>query len=167
MQAALAGASEVVGVDFSPERVQCASFLADTLKDRVDCSLDFMSGDVYELPSLFTEPFDVVMCFGGLYHVADPPLVLTRIRELAKEAVIIQTSNILPGSGNRAKFVVRSDRIGEGMSSIRGGKGAWHMTVTCLENILTHAGLCVLESKRPEPEQQKRFPWYAALAEPL
>lgn len=167
IEAALAGASEVVGMDFSPERIECARFLADTLSGKVDCSFDFMSGDVYELPSLITESFDVVMCFGGLYHVADPPFILTKIRELTREKLIMQTSSILPGSGNRAKFVVREDRTSSGMSSIRGGKGAWRMTVPCLENMLTHAGFRVLESKRPEPEQQKRFPWYTALTEPL
>jgi tRNA/tmRNA/rRNA uracil-C5-methylase (TrmA/RlmC/RlmD family) len=31
VEAALAGAREVVGVDFSPERVDCARFLAGTL----------------------------------------------------------------------------------------------------------------------------------------
>ena len=167
MEAALAGASEVVGMDFSPERVECARFLADTLADKVDCSFDFLSGDVYELPTLISEPFDVVMCFGGLYHIADPPFVLTKIRELTIEKMMLQTLSIIPGDGNRAKFVIRGDRTGSGMSSIQGGNGVWRMTVPCLENIIVHGGFSVLESKRPEPEQQKRFPWYAALTEPF
>src|SRR5215213_2469452 len=61
LEAALAGAKEVVGIDFSPERVKCAQFLASTLEDKVGCSFSFMAGDVYELSDLVSEPFDVVL----------------------------------------------------------------------------------------------------------
>ena len=167
LEAALAGAKEVVGVDFSPERVECARFLAGTLDGRVDCSFDFMSGDVYELPSLFSEPFDVVVALGGLYHIADPPYVLTRIGELTKERFIVQTSSVLPRQGNWAKFVVRDDRTDEGMTSVRGGYGVWKFTVECFQAMLTHAGFEVLEDNRPPEDTRKRFPWYCALAAPM
>ncbi len=44
VEAALAGAREVVSVDFSQERVDCARFLAGTLEDKADCTFHFMSG---------------------------------------------------------------------------------------------------------------------------
>lgn len=59
-----------------------------------------MVGDVYGLSGLLSEPFDVAMALGGLYHVADPPYVLTQIGELTKERLIVQTANVLPRSGN-------------------------------------------------------------------
>ncbi len=166
LEAALAGAKEVVGVDFSPERVECARFLARTLDGRVDCSFDFMAGDVYELSSLFSEPFDVVLALGGLYHVPDPPYVLTKIADLTSESFIVQTSSILPRSGNWAKFVVREDRTGEGMSSVRGGYGVWKFTVECFQAMLAHAGFEVLDESRPPEDLRRRFPWYCAVAEP-
>lgn len=166
LEAALAGAREVVGVDFSLERVECARFLASTLDGEVDCSFDFLAGDVYELSNLFSEPFDVIIALGGLYHIADPPHILTKIGELTQERFIVQTSSILPRPGNWAKFVVRSDRTGEGMASVRGGYGVWKFTVECFQAMLTHAGFEVLDDKRPPEDVLKRFPWYCALAEP-
>jgi 2-polyprenyl-3-methyl-5-hydroxy-6-metoxy-1,4-benzoquinol methylase len=166
VEAALAGAREVVGVDFSQERVDCARFLAGTLEDKVDCTFHFMSGDVYELDTLFSKPFDVVIALGGLYHIADPPYVLTKIGELTGERLIMQTSNVLPRAGNWAKFVIREDRTAEGLTSIRGGRGVWRFTVECLRAMLTHAGFEILDERRPPEDIRRRFPWYSALAQP-
>lgn len=166
-EAAMNGASEIVGVDFSPERVECARFIGEVVAEQTGCKMMFQTGDVYELDRLFSEPFDVVMCFGGLYHIADPPYVLTKIRELVTETMIVQTSSILPGEGNRAKFIVRQDKTTDGMTSIRGGSGVWLVTASCFENMLTHGGFRVIESKRPQPEDRERFPWYAALTQPI
>ena len=94
VEAALAGAREVVGVEFSPERIECARFLAGTLEGKVDCSLNFMVGDVYGLSGLFSEPCDVVMALGRLYHVA--PYVLTQIGGLTKEHLIVRTATFRP-----------------------------------------------------------------------
>lgn len=167
IEAALAGAKEVVGIDFSSERVGCARFLADTLDGTVDCSFEFISSDIYDLPNLGLEPFDVVIALGGLYHVPDPPYVLTKIRQLTKECLIVQTASIIPRSGNWAKFIVRRDRTDEGLTSIRGGRGAWRFTVECFEAMLLHGRFQVLENRRPPVPDQKRFPWYCALANPF
>lgn len=167
IEAALAGAREVVGIDFSPERVACARFLASTLEDRVDCTFDFLAGDVYDLHNLVSEPFDVVLALGGLYHVADPPYILTKIRSLTKDRLIVQTSRVLPRSGNWAKFVVRRDRTDKGLVSVRGGRGVWSFTVECFESMLLHGGFEVLESRRPPLHELHRFPWYCAVARPI
>ena len=167
-EAALAGASEVVGLEFSEDRTRCAKFVASTLRGKVDCTVPtFLAGDVYELKRIFTEPFDVVLCLGGLYHIPDPPFVLTQIRALTTGTLIVQTSSILPGRANNAKFVVRQDLRHRGLTSVVGGRGAWHYTALCFENILKHAGFKVLQSARPSLLARKRFPWYCALAEPV
>ena len=75
--AALAGATEVIGIEYSDERIRCAEFIASTLS--ADCRIEFRRGDVYQLGEYFDEPFDVVLCLGGLYHVADPAFVLRRL----------------------------------------------------------------------------------------
>jgi tRNA (mo5U34)-methyltransferase len=165
-EAALAGAREVVGLEFSEDRTHCAQFIASTLAGKADCAVPkFVAGDVYELKRTFKEPFDVVLCLGGLYHIPDPPFVLSQIRSLTAGALIVQTSSVLPGRANRAKFVVRQDLQHRGLTSVVGGRGAWHYTASCFENILRHAGFKVLETARPPVWSRKRFPWYCALAD--
>ncbi len=167
-EAALADAREVVGLEFSDDRTVCARFIASTLSGKIKCAVPrFVTGDVYELKNLFKEPFDVVLCLGGLYHIPDPPYVLTQIRSVTAGTLIVQTSSVLPGRSNRAKFVVRQDLQHRGLTSVVGGRGAWHYSASCFENILRHAGFKVLESTRPPLFSRKRFPWYCAVAEPV
>jgi len=167
IECALAGAREVVGIEFDAERVRCAQFVAGVLERNGMVAPKFRIGDVYALGEYSGQPFDVVLCMGGLYHIADPPHVLTQIRKLMKEKLIIQTSGILPGPINRATFVVREDQTSKGLTSLRGGKGVWKVSVSCFRSILKHAGLRVLQDKQPKLWQRRRFPWYCALAEPL
>lgn len=161
----LAGASEVVGVEFDRERVRCAEFVADILKRNGKAAPSFLVGDVYSIAERFSQPFDIVLCMGGLYHIADPPHVLTQIRKLTKEKLIVQTSGILPGSSNHGTFVIREDLTSKGLTSIRGGKGVWMVSVPCFQAMLTHAEFRVVKETQPESLQRERFPWYCALAE--
>ena len=58
-EAARAGASEVVGVEFSGDRIDCAKFVASTLTGRVNHSIpQFVVADVYHLRRLVDKPFD-------------------------------------------------------------------------------------------------------------
>jgi tRNA (mo5U34)-methyltransferase len=167
-EAALAGAREVVGLEYSHDRVKCAQFAASVLRGRVGHTVPtFLTGDVYELKRIFEQPFDVVLCLGGLYHIPDPPYVLSQIRSLTASTLIVQTSSVLPGHANRARFMVRKDLRHRGLTSVVGGRGAWHFTAPCFENFLIHAGFKVLESARPPLLSRKRFPWYCAVAEPI
>ena len=59
--AALAGAKEVIGVEFSQERIQCAEFVVDKVRSKLDTKIEFIEGDVYDIDKYFDEPFDVVM----------------------------------------------------------------------------------------------------------
>jgi tRNA (mo5U34)-methyltransferase len=164
--AALSNAREVVGLEFSEDRVKCAEFVASTFQS--DCKVIFKHGDVYKIAEYFAEPFDVVLCLGGLYHIADPALVLRQISRLTKERLILQTSQVLPYRGNWAKFVVRrQDRTSNGMTSIREGCGTWHYSPACLRELLLHAGFRIVEERRPAWSKRRRFPWYLANCEPL
>jgi len=149
--AALAGAREVAGVELSPERVECARFLAGTLP--TECRVTFRQGDVYEIARYFDEPFDVTLCFGGLYHVPDPAFVLRQARALTRERLLMQTARVLSLPGNWAKFV-------------GGESSTWHCTPGCIRRVLAGAGLEVLEERRPPWWKRRRFPWYAALCAP-
>lgn len=164
--AALAGAREVVGLEFAEERVRCAEFVASTLK--TECKIQFIVGDVYNLRQYFTERFDVVLCLGGLYHIADPALVLREMGALTSECMILQTSQVLSQRGNRARFVVRrEDKTQAGLTSIRGGSGVWYYSPACLRELLLHGGFRVAEERRPPLLKRHRFPFYAAKCHPL
>lgn len=159
--AAFAGAKSVVGVEYSEDRVSCAKFIATTIQ--TDCPIEFKRGDVYKICEYFHEPFDVVLCFGGLYHIAGPAFILRQIGHLTKEHLLLQTSQVLPYGTNRACFAVRRiDRTKEGMTSIRGGYGTWHYSVRCVRELLLHGGFEVIEERRPPWHKRRRFPWYLA-----
>jgi tRNA (mo5U34)-methyltransferase len=164
--AALAGAREVVGVEFAEDRVRCAEFVASTLPS--DCRFVFKHGDVYRIAEYFKEPFDVVLCFGGLYHIADPAFILRQIGTLTRERLILQTSQVLPLPGNWATFRLRRrDRTQEGLASIRAGSGTWHYSPGCVRELLRHGGFRVREERRPSWPKRRRFPWYLADCEPI
>lgn len=164
--AALAGAREVVGLEYSEERIRCAEFVASTVNSTGPIS--FRRGDVYKVLEYFDEPFDVVLCLGGLYHVADPALVLRQIGKITKETLIVQTSQVLRRPGNWAKFEVRrQDRTSEGLTSIRKGYGTWYYTRRCLQELLLHGQFRVVEERQPPWLKHRRFPWYLARCEPV
>jgi SAM-dependent methyltransferase len=164
--AALSGAKEVIGIDFSDDRIKCAEFIANTIKS--DARINFMCGDVYKISDYFNNKFDVVLCFGGLYHIADPAYVLQQIHELVKEKLILQTSQVLPLPINLARFIVRKhDLTQEGKPSIRKGYGLWHLTPGCIRELLLHGGFKVMEERRPPLLKRFRFPWYIACCKPL
>ena len=166
VECALAGAREVIGVEFDAGRVKCAEFLARVLVRNGVKAPTFCLGDVYGLSQQFSEPFDIVLCMGGLYHIADPPYVLSQIRKVMKEKLIIQTSGILPSSKNTATFYIRDDQTDRGLTSIRGGMGVWQFSITCFQSMLQHAGMRVLADQRPDFWARRRFPWYCAVAAP-
>lgn len=159
--AALCGAREVVGIDFSTERIDCARVIAETLD--VDCDFAFMQGDVYRLQEYFHEPFDVVLCFGGLYHIADPAFILRQIGKLTREHLLLQTSHVIPDESNIANFTVRrKDMQSAGRTSIRAGSGTWHFSPACLRELLLHGGFHILEERQPAKRERQRFPWFLA-----
>ena len=82
--------------------------------------------------------------------------------------MILQTSQVLSGRRNRAKFIVRrQDKSREGMTSIQGGYGTWHYSRACLRELLLHGGFRIIEQREPVLFNRRRYPWYLALCEPL
>ena len=167
--AAQHGAREVLGVDFEAGRVDLAELTADLLRRHgaLPCPVAFERGDVYDTASRFTEPFDVVLNLGGLYHIADPPYVLDQGRAVTAEWMILQTASVIPGRDNYARFGVRHDQTGRGLASIRGGRGVWHYTVACLREFCRHAGFVIVEERQPKRKLRRRWPWWCALLRPV
>lgn len=89
IEAARAGAAEVVGIDVDPHYIRQAEFIRDAL------GYDNVSYRVARLEDLDvaeTGSFDVIFFFGILYHLADPVGALTRIGALARDMIVVDTS---------------------------------------------------------------------------
>jgi tRNA (mo5U34)-methyltransferase len=82
------GASRVVAVDIYPPEWFGFSDLHRLCNSRVE----FVQTTVYELPERLKEQFDLVLFFGVLYHLRHPLLALDRLRELARQDVVIETA---------------------------------------------------------------------------
>ena len=89
IEAARAGAAEVIGIDVDPHYIRQAEFIRDAL------GYDNVSYRVARLEDLDvaeTGSFDVIFFFGILYHLADPVGALTRISALARDMIVVDTS---------------------------------------------------------------------------
>lgn len=148
------GATRVVAVDVYPESRE---FLAEKEKRR--SSVQFVRGDINLLET--TEKIgvcDVVLCAGVLYHTPDPVHLLTRLRAICGETLILNTASIpeIPGIRNAAVFYpfldakqrkIWNQRIGS-QKGITGpyepesgyANWMWGMTPSAVESLLKCAG---------------------------
>jgi tRNA (mo5U34)-methyltransferase len=165
-EAAKAGATDVTGFDFEQDRIDAANLVADLVAEAgTSLPVHFEQLDAYEVGRHYAgRTFDVTLCLGSLYHLADPPYILRQLRSVTSGWLILQSSGIRPEEGNHASFQVRGDRTAEGLSSVRGGNGVWTYTVDCLKEIVAHGGFEIVEERRPDADLQERHPWYTALA---
>lgn len=161
-EAARLGAREIVGVDYDPPRIECARFIGSLVAGSLPASPSFLEGDVYRLPDLVDPPYDVTMALGGLYHVADPVLVLDNLRRVTRSGghLLIQTSRILRLPGSWAKFIT-TRRVADRTSER--GAGVWKLSVKALETMIGFAGFTRVEELRVPRERGKRAPWYGAV----
>ncbi len=154
------GAADVLGLDYDETRIECGRFVGGLLQGRIPVIPRFQVADVYELHKTMTEKFDVTLALGGLYHVADPALVLRNLRAVTSGYLIVQTSRLLRMPGSWGRFMITShsaDRTQEG------GAGVWALSVKALETMLTYARFEVVE-RLPVPRVRgRRIPWYGAV----
>jgi 2-polyprenyl-3-methyl-5-hydroxy-6-metoxy-1,4-benzoquinol methylase len=157
------GAKEVVGVEYAADRVDSSNLIAEMagLSDRVS----FICGDVYKLDQYFSEPFDTVLCLGGLYHVADPALLLKGMREVTAKTLLLHTAMTLNLPGNWAKFHYRPVATAKEPLA-KGGYGAWSFSPECIRQLLRHGGFNIVEEKRPPFLKRRRFNYFQAVCVP-
>jgi len=80
------GASRVVGLDNPRFRWGgLAGF--EFLKEHFESSVEFREGTIFDLP---LEEFDVVLCYGVLYHVSDPLAAMINCFHAARETVVFE-----------------------------------------------------------------------------
>lgn len=82
------GAQRIVAVDIFDENW----FGFSAIKSELGSRAEHLQANVYELPDLLREQFDVVIFWGVLYHLRHPLLALDNVRALARGSVSIETA---------------------------------------------------------------------------
>jgi tRNA (mo5U34)-methyltransferase len=87
--AAKAGAKYVLGIDIEPHYLKQANFIRETLDLQ---NLEFQQMSLDELDPEKHGVFDLVLCFGILYHLESPVLSLKRISAVTSKVLVVDTS---------------------------------------------------------------------------
>ena len=154
-----AGAREIIAVDVYPESKE---FLEE--KAKRNSKIKFVQGDINLSETTDTiGRVDVVFCGGVLYHTPDPAHLLTRLRAICGETLILSTCSIpeMPGIRNAAVFYPYLDErqrqvwdrkmgmqkaiTGEYEPESGYGNWFWGMTPSCIESLLRCSGFEVKE----------------------
>lgn len=153
------GAKKVIAVDIYP---QSDKFLEE--KRRRNSKLEFVQGDINLARTIEKIGVcDVVLCSGVLYHTPDPVHMLSRLRAICGETLILGSSSIpeMPGVRNGAvyyPFLSQKQRriwnLGTGSQKAITGpyepeegyaNWFWGMTPSCIESLLQTTGFEVIE----------------------
>lgn len=98
LQLARRGFAEVVAVDARAEHI------ADVELIRSACGVDSVRPHLSNVHALQADaigaPFDLVLCFGLLYHLEDPIGALRQARRLCKDLCVVETQVVPNMSGN-------------------------------------------------------------------
>ena len=86
-----AGAGECLGIDVREHWIEQARFLARHRQSPSD-GMRFETLDLYDLPELGLEPFDLTIFNGIFYHLPDPLRALRVAADLTREVLILNTS---------------------------------------------------------------------------
>ncbi len=153
------GARRIVALDIYPASEK---FIEE--KKRRNSKVEFVQGDVNLTDTTNKVGVcDVVLCSGVLYHTPDPIHLLTRLRAITGEILILNTASIpeVHGLRNAAIFYpflpenqrkiwnrgIGSQKAITGPYEPQEGYGNWFwgMTPSCLESMLQCAGFEVIE----------------------
>ena len=102
------GAGVVHGLDTNKKHIRKANAVFSVLYGESP----FWVGDVHDLDP--PEPYDVVLCCGGLYHVADPASLLLSCRRWARRFLVVQTVVSLDHEGEPDYFAAPAPGLQRG-----------------------------------------------------
>jgi len=93
------GAREVWAIDLNSQRSFSEQGFEtfEFAKKHLESKVHYKEVSVYDLEDSFREPFDIVVCFGVLYHLRYPQLGLARIRNILKTGgmLLLETALLL------------------------------------------------------------------------
>lgn len=90
-EAASAGASEVLGIEIVDHYIRQANFIKDAIGAT---NVRFELGSLDDLSPETHGKFDVVFCFGILYHLENPVGSMRKIASVAKNVMFVDTALI-------------------------------------------------------------------------
>jgi tRNA (mo5U34)-methyltransferase len=82
------GASRVVAVDILDQD----HFGVRALTEFLGSKVEFVQSTVYELAERFPAPFDLIICWGVLYHLRHPLLALDNVRSVTGREASLETA---------------------------------------------------------------------------
>jgi tRNA (mo5U34)-methyltransferase len=150
------GAAEVIAYDFDPECIKRLAICTEALGSKVDGRV----GEVYDLRASILGTFDLVMCFGLLYHLRHPLLALERLRELTSGTLLLQTTTTAIRTMDDVPFAeFRRDGVWSGpQHSISDPTVYWKPNPLCVRQMLEHVGFESVEQLGGQRRRTWRHP---------
>lgn len=150
------GASEVVAIDFDPRILRRFAICADALGSKISP----LQMSVYDLDPDALGTFDLVMCFGLLYHLRHPLLGLEKVAAMTGGMLLVQSLTLellyypdLPLARFRPDGIMSS--FG-GNASLRDRSVYWEPNAACMRDMLVHLGMVDIEHLNPAGPQPLR-----------
>jgi tRNA (mo5U34)-methyltransferase len=151
------GAREVVSVDFDPEVVKRFALCAEALRS----PLRARSMSIYDLDPSELGTFDLVMCFGLLYHLPDPLGGMQKLAAMASGTVLIQSYTIETSTMSDiplARLQPHGLMSGPRENPIFDPTVYWEPNAACIGAMLDHVGLVDIERlPGPPPSGRERL----------
>lgn len=106
--------------------------------------INFLTGNAEDLALVGKSTFDLVLCFGLLYHLENPFRALRNLHALTRKILLVE-SMIAPGTEPSMQLVDEERAEDQGLSYV-----AFYPTEACLTKMLYRAGFAfVYEFEKP------------------
>jgi len=133
------GAAQVIAIDSSPHSVRRFNICRAALDSRATAFLV----NVYDLSPRQLGTFDVVMCFGVLYHLRNPLLALERIFSISSGRLFLQTASFeeaVLGDAAAARFHPAGLMSGTAENPLFDPTVFWVPNEQAVRGMLSHVG---------------------------
>ncbi len=122
------GAERVLGVELDPHCFRQAQYLSNLL----GIDVQFINDDAHNVDAGLGT-FDIVICTGLIYHIADPTNVLSKLSAVSTDTLLIESAFLLdPALSSMARFI-------EG-TYMDDSTNWWVYGPRCLEGMVRAAG---------------------------
>jgi len=162
LQLAQYGVQSVLGMDIRPERVEKATWLAETGHLP---NARFTQGDLFALDAAHLGTFDIVLCIGVFYHLENPMGALRIARKMTRQVCVLE-GQVAQGPGLMAGWNdTITARVGPGAVILPGEQVHAHEptgiviipTLPALQQMLFAAGFREVHLVLPPPGLNAQF----------
>jgi SAM-dependent methyltransferase len=151
------GAKRALGIDVVDRYVEQANFVKRALDED---ALEFRLMAIEDVEAEAVGTFDLVLCFGVLFHLENPVLALRKLAAVTERAMVIDT-NIASGKRPNWRQRIVGPPNPENLSTSlwRAPEGAVQLmpTESALLRLLEFLGFQSIERLPPHPDQARRY----------